>query len=329
MENVQAVHERPTHPPSEVGPSIPVESRSAGRTPKISFGSWAFSFGPFSSSPWSFERLCTYAADAGYDGVEINGFRPHPHYADFGSSASYAPLRSLASGLGLGYSGYAPDFTDVPPAEASEQAYLKAIEGALSFCEHLDIPLLRVDSISSPTPLPSNEYGVRFDRLASNWRAAAEACEKSGVGLVWEFEPGFWLNRPSEVLQMVEAVDHPNFKILFDTSHAYTGVVAGGRQGDNPELLSGGVAEYASLIEPYLGHLHLIDSDGSLHDEETSSHIPFGEGQVDFLPALEALKPSLDRLEWWTVDFCFCPTTERDGRKAVPFVRGLAEQVST
>lgn len=293
--------------------------------PKVSFGSWAFSFGPFANAPWSFERLCEYAAEVGYDGVEINGFRPHPHFADYVTEGDYRELVELRDRLGIEYSGYAPDFNAVPPAVATTDDYLEAIAAALTFCRHLDIGILRVDTISGPEPLDSEVYESRFDHLASTWRQAAELCKRSSVVLVWEFEPGFWLNRPSEVLRMVRAVDHPNFKILFDTSHAYTGAVAGGRQGENPELLLGGVTEYAALIEPYLGHLHLIDSNGALHDDETSEHLPFGTGQVDFPSALQALRPSLNTLPWWTVDFCFCPTTERDGRVAVPVVRSLMQ----
>lgn len=293
--------------------------------PKISFGSWAFSFGPFESAPWSFERLCEYAAASGYDGVEINGFRPHPHWEDYTSDADYEPLRGLRDRLGIGFSGYAPDFGDVPPAEVPTAHYLRVLDGALAFCRALDIPILRVDTISPPSPLDADEYERRFERLVATWRSAAERCAAASVLLVWEFEPGFWLNRPSEVLRLVKAVDHPNFKILFDSSHAYTGAVAGARQGEDPELLAGGVATYAELLAPYIGHLHLIDSDGSLHDEETSEHLPFGAGNIDFPSVIAALEPVARTLPWWTVDFCFCPTTEQDGRAAVPFVRSLIE----
>jgi sugar phosphate isomerase/epimerase len=135
------------------------------------------------------------------------------------------------------------------------------------------------------------------------------------------------LNRPSEVLRLLSEVDHPSFRVLYDTSHAYTGAVAGGRQGADPELLDGGEVEYAALLRPWLGHLHLIDSDGTLHNEETSNHLPFGTGAVDFRGVLDALDPEVTSLPWWTVDFCFCPTTERDGRLAVPFVQGLADDL--
>ena len=100
--------------------------------------------------------------------------------------------------------------------------------------------------------------------------------------LVWEFEPGFWLNKPSEVNRVVDAVDHPHFKLLFDTSHAYMGAVVGARQTGEKETLAGGVVDYARLLAPHIGHFHVIDSNGSLHHGETSTHTPFGAGAYRF-----------------------------------------------
>jgi sugar phosphate isomerase/epimerase len=294
------------------------------RSPRLAFGSWAFSFGPFADDPWPFERLCRYAAEAGYDGVEINGFRPHPHHADLDSDSKCNRLRAAIADAGLQPSGYAPDFTNVPPSDAAKESYLAEIDAARRFCERMDIALLRVDTVSPPAALAPGLYEQRFATLVQTWRAAAERCRRSGITLVWEFEPGFWLNRPSEVLRVVEEVADPGFKLLFDTSHAYMGSVVGARQSPERETLDGGVAEYARLLQPHVGHLHLIDSDGSLHDDETSAHIPFGQGNVDFPAVLQALRPTLDGLEWWGIDFCFCPTTEVDARAAVPFVRTLA-----
>jgi sugar phosphate isomerase/epimerase len=301
-----------------------VSAQSQNGAPKLAFGSWAFSFGPFADAPWSFDRLCRYAAEAGYDGVEINGFRPHPHHADYDSGAKVAELRALIAGAGLEASGYAPDFTTVPPSEVATESYLAEIDAARRFCERMGIGILRVDTVSPPDALAADEYERRFTRLVETWGAAAERCRRSGITLVWEFEPGFWLNKPSEVLRLAEEIGDPGFKLLFDTSHAYMGAVVGARQTGEAETLEGGVAEYARLVNPHIGHVHLIDSDGSLHDDETSAHIPFGQGHVDFPAALQALRPALDGLEWWGIDFCFCPTTEVDARAAVPYVRDLA-----
>jgi len=303
----------------------PQPSISSTARPRIALGSWAFAFGPFAASPWSFDRLCRYAAANGYDGVEINGYRPHPHDADFDSDARCAELSARIGAFGLGISAYAPDFSAVPPGEVPIEVYLARLDSVLRFCRRMGISMLRVDTVSPPVALSAAEWDARFGQLVRTWRAAASRCAEVGVTLVWEFEPGFWLNRPSEVVRLLAEVAHPSFRVLFDTSHAYTGAVAGARQGDEPELLLGGAVDYAHKLRPWLGHLHLIDSDGSLHDNETSAHLPFGAGRVDFEAVLAALKPGADGLPWWTVDFCFWPGTERDAATAVPVVRSLVD----
>ena len=295
--------------------------------PKISLGSWAFSFGPFSKDPWSFPKVLQFISEAGYDGVEINGFRPHPHPDDYDTPAKCKDLLKEIEGYGLGISGYAPSFADVPPAEVDPEAYLSVFRKSLVFCTNCSISILRVDTVSPPVSLSADEYETRFTRLSNTWHAAAEEAAKAGVKVVWEFEPGFWLNKPSEVQRVISEVNHENFKLLFDTSHAYMGSVVGARQTGNPELLNGGVAEYARLLSAMVGHLHLIDSDGTLHNHETSTHTAFGQGHIDFIDVLKVLKPVIRDMPWWCVDFCFNPHTPTAGKDAVPFVRGLMEEV--
>ncbi len=295
--------------------------------PKIALGSWAFSFGPFSKAPWSFPKVLQFISDAGYDGVEINGFRPHPHPDDYDTPAKCKALLNEIEGYGLGISGYAPSFTDVPPGEVDAEDYLFVFRKSLAFCTHCNISVLRVDTVSPSVLLPADEYETRFIRLSNTWRAAAEEASRAGVKVVWEFEPGFWLNKPSEVQRLVRQVNHENFKLLFDTSHAYMGSVVGARQTGNPELLNGGVTEYARLLSSMIGHLHLIDSDGTLHNHETSTHTAFGQGNIDFIDVLQALKPVIKDMPWWCVDFCFNPLTPTAGKDAVPFVRSLMDEV--
>lgn len=303
---------------------VPVDEK---REPGISFGSWAFSFGPFSARPWTFEDVCRFAADAGYDAIEINGFRPHPHDEDLGSDAACADLRGFLDDLGLGISAYAPDFTAVPPAEVALASYLDRLDSVLAFCRRMGITAVRTDTVTGPDAVAPDQAEARFAQLVTAFAAGARRCADDGVTLLWEFEPGFWLNRPSQVQRLLTEVGEPNFRVLFDTSHAYTGAVAGARHGSEPELLAGGEVEYARRLAPWLGHLHLIDSDGSLHDDDTSNHLPFGAGSVDFDGVLDALGPAVAELPWWTVDFCFCPTTQADAVPAVPYVRSLLDAV--
>jgi sugar phosphate isomerase/epimerase len=295
--------------------------------PKLSLGSWAFSFGPFSNDPWSFSRVLRFIADAGYDGVEINGFRPHPHPDDYDTPEKCQELVKEIEGYGLGISGYAPSFAGAPPAQVDLGIYRNVFQKSLVFCENCGIRVIRVDTVSPPELLSPQEYNTRFKQLANTWHAAAEDAARAGVLLVWEFEPGFWLNKPSEVGRLFEAVNHENFKLLFDTSHAYLGSVVGARQMGDSELLSGGVAEYGRQLGTRIGHLHLIDSDGTLHNNETSAHTAFGFGKIDFCEVLTAMKPVVSNFPWWCVDFCFNPLTPAAGKEAVPYMRHLMEEV--
>ncbi|QJU55239.1 sugar phosphate isomerase/epimerase family protein [Herbiconiux sp. KACC 21604] len=294
-------------------------------TPRIALGSWAFAFGPFEPAPWSWQRFLDYSARTGYDGVEINGFRPHPHDEDYDRRAA-AELASSIRDLGLGVSAFAPDLTATPPGLAAERDYLSRMRSIAAFAQAAGITTVRVDTISPPAEAQAAEV-PDYARLVSTWRTSAELLGDHGVRLVWEFEPGFWLNRPSEIRRLADDVAHDNFGILFDTSHAHAIAAHGARQGRDPELLAGGAAELARELREHVRHLHLIDGDGSLHDGETSNHLPFGAGEIDFAAVLDALGSAAADAAWWTVDFCFCPTTETDAATAVPLLAALRDDL--
>jgi sugar phosphate isomerase/epimerase len=295
--------------------------------PKLSIGSWAFTFGPFERRPWPISKVLEYAAHTGYDGIELNGFRPHPHPDDYNTVTKCREFTKKVEDLGLGISGYAPDFTSVPPSEINQEEYLRIFGKCLTFCENCGINVIRVDTVSPPNVLSKDDYEERFSRLSSTWYKASNEAEKSGILLVWEFEPGFWLNKPSEVKRLAESVGHDNFRLLFDTSHAYMGSVMGARQTGEKELLGDGVTEYANMLSDHIGHLHLIDSDGTLHGEETSTHTPFGKGRIDFKKVLNSMKPFIKDLPWWCVDFCFCAEVEKAGKDGAAFLRDISKEV--
>jgi sugar phosphate isomerase/epimerase len=308
-------------------PSDSPRPASSPAAHRVSIGSWAFAFGPYERDPWSFERVCEFAASAGYDGVEINGFRPHPHFDDFPAGAGTTELGEQIQGHGLGISGYAPDFRHVPPPKVATEIYLAEIDKARDFCDRLDIRTLRVDTALPPQEMSPEDYEHCFHQLVKSWSLAAERCHSSDVTLVWEFEPGFWLNRPSEIERVLTSVAHPNFGLLFDSSHAYTGGVRGARQGPTPESVAS-LEAFANRFFSFIKHLHLADSDGSLHDEDTSAHTPLGKGLVDFPSLLRVLAPIADRLPWWCVDLCYCEDADLKATEALAYVRGLEREAS-
>ncbi|WP_261305965.1 sugar phosphate isomerase/epimerase family protein [Paenibacillus andongensis] len=294
--------------------------------PKLSIGSWAFAFGPYEQQPWSFSRILAYAKESGYDGVEVNGFLPHPVPDVYDTIAKRKELLNEIRSHGLAVSAYAPDFRKAPPAVADKEAYVELLKRYIDFTVDLGTDILRVDTVTSPAPVNEQTYANRFDRLMDTWHASAELAAEAGLRIVWEFEPGFWLNKPSEVVRAVKEVNHPAFQVLFDTSHAYMSGVVGARQAGVQERLHGGIVAYAKQLEGHIGHFHLIDSDGTLHDEETSTHAEFGAGKIDFPSFLRETESIIRPLDWWCVDFCFNAEVEAWGKQAVRFIRNAIKE---
>jgi len=272
---------------------------------KISLGSWAFSFGPYSDNPVPFDKTAKRLSEAGYDGIEVCGFPPHITLEKYPTQDSRKELVRFLKSLDLGVSGYAADFGGAnPTAAAHKDRYLDRFRRNVEMCVDIGSPAIRVDTVASPGSIPDADYQAAFDRLAAVWHDAAAIAQQAGIRLAWEFEPGFAFNKPSEVVALHRKVNHPNFGVMFDTSHAYMCGVVGARQHGAKETLPGGVAEFLKRLEGRINAIHLIDSDGTLHHDETSTHRPFGEGYIDF----QALAPQLlavPRIEWWCIDLCF------------------------
>jgi sugar phosphate isomerase/epimerase len=114
-------------------------------------------------------------------------------------------------------------------------------------------------------------------------------------------------NKPHEIIRMVKEVGHKNFRVLFDSCHAHMCASVGARQEEPVDTLAGGGAELARLLSGAIGYVHLIDSDGTLHDNWTSTHAPFGTGDIDFDTLVEAIKEAGYDDPWWTIDLCFWP----------------------
>ncbi len=272
---------------------------------KISLGSWAFSFGPYADDPIPFETTVRRLSEAGYDGIEICGFPPHVTLESYSTKEARRHLVRFLRDNRLEVSGYAADFSSVNPVEtANREKYLDAFARNVEMCADIGSPSVRVDTVAAPGSISDGDYGRAFDALADVWRSAASIAQQSGIRVVWEFEPGFVFNKPSEILALHQKVAHPNFTILFDTSHAYMCGVVGSRQHGHKDILSGGAGEFLDKLQGRIGAIHLIDSDGTLHADETSAHVPFGKGNIDF----EALAPKLlavPNVQWWCIDMCF------------------------
>jgi sugar phosphate isomerase/epimerase len=278
---------------------------------KLSIGSWAYAFGPYEKDPVPFDAVCARLGELGYDGIEVGGFRPHVHPDDYPSKADRDGLCKLIADAGLEVSGAAIDFWSEPgpgtDAAQENDAYFKLFQKNLQYAVDLGAPSIRVDTVSPPAPIEGTDDATAWKRITEVWRRCAQLASEAGIKMVWEFEPGFKFNKPSEIVRMVDDVAHPNFSVLFDTCHAYMCGVVGARQEGTKETLKGGLVEFTELLKGKIGHAHVIDSDGTLHGDETSTHRPFGEGNIDFDEIIPAIEAAGYHDKWWTIDLCFWP----------------------
>ena len=294
--------------------------------PKVSIGSWAF--GIYAERPLPFERVLDRLAELGFDGVELGAFEPHPDPVAVATRSSRAELKEVFDRRGLAISAVATDFGSegfLRVAEPSE--YLAAVDRNLEFCSALGARRLVVNTVDPPETPYEVGLPVARERLLATWREAAARAAAVGITLVWEFEPCWAFNEPEHVIALAHELAGPGFGVLYDTAHAHTVSVAGARQVVGGPL-AGGQVELLRRLAGTIAHVHLLDSDGSLHEsddstERTTVHLPFGRGTIDFDEVGRALADAGAMTEWWTVDLCFWPDAWQATESSKTFVDAL------
>jgi len=275
---------------------------------KISIGSWAYTIGPYAKNPVAWDEVIKKVKGLGFDGVELGGFPPHPNPDNMPLKKQRSACKKQLKEVGLDWSGLAADLWSQHLIDADDNAaYLACFRKNLQFCVDLGIPAIRVDTVQPPTIFDKVDPDTARQHVVKTWKVCAADAADKGVRMAWEFEPGFAFNKPSDIVRIVAEVGHDNFGVMFDTCHGYMVSTSGARQPGKKEVLPGGVVELAKKLRGKIKHIHLIDSDGTLHNNETSTHTPFGQGKINFDELLPELAKNDMGHDWWTIDLCFWP----------------------
>lgn len=283
---------------------------------KLSIGSWAYIFNQEKPTN-DFHQVIHMLHDLGYEGVELGSFGTHPTPWSHPTKASRQKLKKDVADHGLEFSGIAVDlwsFKKPGPSIMDENPtpYMAAFLGFIVFASDLGIKTIRVDSVEPPNFFETSGLDRQqgMDRISAVWDKCSKMAADYGMNVCWEFEPGFVFNKPSEVLQIVDGVrakGNTNFGVLYDTCHAYMCAVIGANHAGQKETLPGGEIELLQKLKGKITHIHLIDSDGSLNEHNTSTHNPFGTGKLNFDKLVPELLTCGVPHDWWAVDLCFWP----------------------
>ncbi len=286
---------------------------------RISIGTWAYLFNQTEPTN-DFHTILHKLQDLGYDGVELGSFGPHPSPATHPTRKSREKLKKEIADHGLALSGIAVDLwafktPGVSILDEIPAAYTTAFLGWCAFASDLDAKTIRVDTVLAPDYFATDEgkkVGEKagMDRFVNVWDKCSKIAADFGLNVCWEFEPGFLFNKPSEILAIVDGVrakGNSNFGVLYDTCHAHMCAAIGANQQGEKELLAGGALELLTKLKGKITHVHVIDSDGSLNEHNTSTHNPFGTGHLKFDELIPAIQAAGVPNDWWCVDLCFWP----------------------
>ncbi len=302
---------------------------------RISIGTWAYSIGPYAEKPVPFPEVVERLSDLGFDGLELGGFGEHPNPDALNTLDKRQEVRDLWESRGMGCSGLAADLWGERLITAPRKdSYIGCFKKNVRFCNDLGIEVIRVDTTEPPGTIgqvPGEEpaekvvdYDDALSRVIATWKECSKIAADAGLRVAWEFEPGFCFNKPGDIFRILDGVAEDNFYTMFDTCHANMVAVHGARQVGEKETLQGGVKELAQRLSGKIGRLHLIDSDGTLHNNETSTHPPFGRGELDFEGIMPAIVEAGCPDNWWTIDLCFWPDAWQATEDCKKFVDELA-----
>lgn len=302
---------------------------------RISIGTWAYIFNQTEPTN-DFHVILHKLQDLGYDGVELGSFGPHPSPVSHPTKASRDKLKKTIADHGLALSGIAVDLwafktPGVSILDEIPAAYCTAFLGWCKFAADLDVKTIRVDTVLAPNHFDTDDgkklgYQAGMDRLVAVWDKCSKMAADFGLNVCWEFEPGFVFNKPSEIVAVVDAVrgkGNPNFGVLYDTCHAHMCAAIGANHQGEKETLPGGALDLLGKLKGKITHVHVIDSDGSLNEHNTSTHNPFGTGHLKFDQLFPAIQAAGVPNDWWCVDLCFWPDAWKVTADSKKFLDGM------
>ncbi|MFE6974977.1 sugar phosphate isomerase/epimerase family protein [Streptomyces sp. NPDC057682] len=219
-------------------------------------------------------------ADLGYDGVGLTLDHMHldPMAPDLAARTRRTAARLGELGLGVTVETgaryvldprrkHGPSLLDPDPeARAARTALLvRAVDVAADLGAHA------VHCFSGVLP-PGTDPDTGWQRLTGALAPVLEAAARAGVPLAVEPEPGHLVARLDDFHRLRARCGHPDpLGLTLDIGHCQC------LETESP-------ADCVRAAAPWLRHVQIEDMRRGVHE-----HLPFGDGEIDFPPVLDAL----------------------------------------
>ncbi len=213
----------------------------------------------------------------GYEGVEIWGGRPHAYYKDI-SEKSASKIRGLIDKYGLEISAFIPAQFRYPTCLCSPNTGVR--KDSVQYLKDSIVASMKLGcnkvSLCPGHTLYGQGYKNGMEQLTESLKELLEFAAVKNVVLYMEpahrFESDLIVTVDDGV-RLINDMNADNLGIVMDTGHCFL----------NKESL----VDCVSILKDIPFHIHLDDNRGLSDD-----HLIPGEGDICFIPFLQALKKS-------------------------------------
>lgn len=245
---------------------------------------------------WDWKRQCQYAAEVGYQGLEVAPFTLGDHVDDI-SADQRAEIRETAREAGLEILGLhwllvTPEgLHATAPDEAVRRETWAYMAKLAAFCADLGGQVMTFGS-----PNQRSSQGISKEQAVANLTQGlidvAPHIAEHNVKLLLEplsSDQTDVINTLGEAVAVVKDVNHPAVSTMFDFHNT----------ADETRPLD----ELVRTYYPYIGHVQIQEMDGT--------YLGTGDAAEAFLPALRAFR-DLNYDKWISLEvFDFAPGPER------------------
>ncbi|MFO7955519.1 MAG: sugar phosphate isomerase/epimerase family protein [Candidatus Brocadiia bacterium] len=254
---------------------------------------------------WDFERVCSLAASAGYQGVEIAPFTLADSVKDINWQERQG-IRQTAEDNGLEVIGLhwllvKPEGLHLnSPDRAVRKRTVDYLMAEIDFCSDIGGGVMIVGSPKQRNVLPGQSYPEVWQRSVEVFAELAEHGAERDVCLCIEplgaNETNF-VHTAEQARRLVNAVGHPNFQMMLDVKAMC--------QDEEP------IPDIIRDSGPWLRHFHANDE----------NLLGPGFGDTDFGPIAEALR-EVNYDGYVSVEvFDFSPGPEKIANKSIEHLR--------
>ena len=263
---------------------------------------------------WPIEKVFEYAAQLGYNGIEIAPFTLADSVTEISSrrrkEIRLAAERNGIEIVGLHWLLVKPEGLSINhPDEIIRIRTQEYIEALIHFCADIGGRLLLHGSPHQRTVKEGWDFKESWNYAKDTFEVIVKMAHKRNV--LYCIEPltrsnTNFINTVDEALRMVKEVNHPNLKMMFDCRSASA------QEKSVPEGL------FRALKSGHLRHVHVNDASGRGP----------GFGETRFAPILRALVEN-DYKGYISVEvFQFDPDPQTIASRSIGYLKGILEGLS-